>query len=126
MNIIRVFLSNELYTSKQPVSYKGRHVTTLYNLVDIPSLSPLKLSHLRQFINKYIFEKIIQTNEYIIVSSSLIKKELLKSINVPEATVAIIPYEAKASSNINQNFWHQVAQQTYSVYIDAIRDHIKL
>lgn len=114
------------YTSKQPISYKGRHVTTLYNLIDIPSLSPIKLSYFRQFINKYIFEKIIQTNEYIIVSSSLIKKELLKSINIPEATVAIIPYEISTSSNTAQDFWHQVAQQTYSVYIDAIRDHIKL
>ena len=114
------------YTLKQPILYKGRHVTTLYNLEDIPSVNPLKLSYFRQLVNKYIFKKIIQTNEYIIVSSSLIKKELLKSINIPEATVAVIPYEIKASSNINQNFWHQAAQLTYSVYIDAIRDHIKL
>jgi len=114
------------YTSKQPVSYKGRHVTTLYNLMDIPSLSPIKTGYFRRFINKYIFEKIIQNNEYVIVSSSLIKKELLKSINITEATVAIIPYEISSSSDTTQDFWHQVAQQTYSVYIDAIRDHIKI
>jgi len=114
------------YTPQQPILYKGRHITTLYNLTDIPGLSPLKTGYFRQFINKYIFNKILQTNEYTIVSSSLIKKELLKNINISEATIAVIPYEISASSDTNQDFWHQAALQTHSVYIDAIRDHIKL
>jgi|GEM_PF-2818656 len=114
------------YTLKQPFLYKGRHITTLYNLTEIPSLSTLKLSHFRQSINRNTFKKVLQTNEYIIVSSSLIKKEILKSINIPEATVAVIPYEVDSSSDIAFNFWHQIAQQIHSVYIDAIRDHIKI
>jgi len=113
-------------TLKQPILYKGRHITTLYDLIDIPGLSQLKPSYLHQFINKHIFKNTISSSKYIIVSNSYIKKELLKIIKTPVDTIAVIPFEIGVPSKTSVNFWHQTALQTHSVYIDAIRDHVRI
>ena len=114
------------YTPRQPFFYKGRHITTLYDLADIPGLSQLKLSRFSQLIKNYILKNAILSSKYIIVSNSYIKKELLKVINTPVDKIAVIPFDTVISTKTSQDFWHQTALQTHSVYIDAIRDHFSI
>ena len=109
----------------QPLNfYAGRRVVNLDNITIFTGSN-----HGRQTLLKYIqnrlFKNFLQLSSYIIVPNAVTKSGLLKIINVPADAVAVIPFEANVASEADQDLWRQIALQTHSVYIDAIRNHIK-
>lgn len=81
---------------QQPVFYKGKHVTTVHDLILLKTYNSDKnwLSfHLKQLVGRYVFKKISTTNTHIIVPTKFTKNEYIEFSGINENKVTVT-YEA--------------------------------
>jgi glycosyltransferase involved in cell wall biosynthesis len=65
---------------QQPVLYKGKHVTTFHDMTLVKIIMPDKnpaIYRIKQFIGKFVFKRVAQTSEAILVPSEFTKDELV-------------------------------------------------
>lgn len=81
---------------QQPVLYKGKHVTTIHDLILLNTYNSDKnwlAFRLKQLVGRYVFKKVGKTSSHIITPSQFTKKEYIKFAGIPESKVTVT-YEA--------------------------------
>jgi len=81
---------------QQPVLYKGRHVTTVHDLILLNTYNSDKnwlIFHAKQLIGRFVFKRIAKTNHHIIVPTRYVKEDYIKFSGIPENKVTVT-YEA--------------------------------
>jgi glycosyltransferase involved in cell wall biosynthesis len=77
---------------QQPLFYKGAHVTTFHDLTLLNTYNSDKnwlIFHTKQFIGKYVFNKVARTSRHIITPSKFTKKELIKFSGISPLKVTV-------------------------------------
>lgn len=86
---------------QQPLGYKGKKVTTFHDLTLLKTYNSDKnwfVFHAKQTIGKYVFKKVIETNDEIIAISKFTQKELINFSDLATEKTTVI-YE---SSDVSQ------------------------
>jgi len=81
---------------QQPVLYKGKHVTTVHDLILLKTYNSDKnwlAFHLKQMVGRYVFKKISTTNAHIIVPTEFTKNEYIEFSGISKDKVTVT-YEA--------------------------------
>lgn len=81
---------------QQPIFYKGKHVTTVHDLILLKTYNSDKnwfVFHAKQLVGRFIFKHIGKTSEHIIVPTQFTKDDYLAFSKIPESKVTVT-YEA--------------------------------
>ena len=81
---------------QQPVLYKGKHITTVHDLILLNTYNSDKnwlMFHAKQFVGRFVFKRIGKTSDHIIVPTRYVKDEYVKFAEIPEDKVTVT-YEA--------------------------------
>jgi glycosyltransferase involved in cell wall biosynthesis len=109
---------------QQPVSYKGKKVTTFHDLTLLKTYNSDKnwlLFHTKQKVGRYVFKKVSEQSDHIIAISTFTKNELQKTFPVPDEKVSVI-YEASDVSNIPPKKY-QLPFKKYILYVGQQSDY---
>lgn len=77
---------------QQPILYKGKHVTTVHDLILLNTYNSDKnwlVFHAKQLVGRYVFKKIAQTSEHIITPTEYVKKAYIEFTKIPENKVTV-------------------------------------
>jgi len=81
---------------QQPVLYKGKHITTVHDLILLNTYNSDKnwlVFHAKQLVGRFVFKHIAKTNEHIIVPTNYVKKDYVRFSGILENKVTVT-YEA--------------------------------
>lgn len=81
---------------QQPVLYRGKKVTTVHDMTLVKTYNSDKnwlVYHAKQFVGKFVFKSVAQTNDHLIAISEFTKKEYVKFTGIPEEKMTVI-YES--------------------------------
>lgn len=81
---------------QQPLGYKGKRVTTMHDMILLNTYNSDKnwlVFHAKQLIGRYVWRKIGDISEYLIMISENTKREYLQFHKIPDSKVPVI-YEA--------------------------------
>jgi glycosyltransferase involved in cell wall biosynthesis len=81
---------------QQPVSYKGKHVTTVHDLTLLNTYNSDKnwlIFHTKQLVGRFVFKRVGKTSAHIIVPTQYVKDEYVRFAQLPESKVTVT-YEA--------------------------------
>ena len=109
---------------QQPLSYKGRKVTTFHDLTLLKTYNSDKnwfVFHAKQTIGKYVFKKVIETNDEIIAISKFTKKELVDFSPLAAKKTTVI-YESSDVSQIAPTKYN-VPFKKYILYVGQQSDY---
>ena len=109
---------------QQPISYKGKKVTTFHDLTLLKTYNSDKnwlVFHAKQKIGKYVFKKVTETSNHIITISEFTKNELQSYFPVPDEKITTI-YEASDVSNIAPKKY-QLPFKKYILYVGQQSDY---
>ena len=109
---------------QQPLGYKGKKVTTFHDLTLLKTYNSDKnwfVFHAKQKIGKYVFKKVIETNDEIIAISKFTQKELISFSALATEKTNVI-YE---SSDVSQTAptKYAVPFQRYILYVGQQSDY---
>lgn len=109
---------------QQPILYKGKTVTTFHDLTLLKTYNSDKnwlVYRLKQLIGRFVFKRVIKSNQHIITPSEFTKKELIEFTNVARDKTTVI-YEAADAHNSNvEPYEHQF--QKYILYVGQQSDY---
>jgi len=109
---------------QQPLSHKGRKVTTFHDLTLLKTYNSDKnwfVFHAKQTIGKYVFKKVIETNDEIIAISKFTKKELVDFSPLAAEKTTVI-YESSDVSQIAPTKYN-VPFKKYILYVGQQSDY---
>ena len=109
---------------QQPVSYKGKKVTTFHDLTLLKTYNSDKnwlIFHTKQLVGKYVFKRVALENNHIIAISQFTKKELQKFFPVPDENISVI-YESSDVSSIPPTKYH-LPFKKYILYVGQQSDY---
>jgi len=109
---------------QQPLSYKGKKVTTFHDLTLLKTYNSDKnwfVFHAKQTIGKYVFKKVIETNDEIIAISKFTKKELVDFSPLAAKKTTVI-YESSDVSQIAPTKYN-VPFKKYILYVGQQSDY---
>jgi glycosyltransferase involved in cell wall biosynthesis len=81
---------------QQPLGYKGKHVTTIHDLILLKTYNSDKnwlVFHAKQLVGRYLFKRIAKTNDHIIVPTQYVKDDYVEYSGISPDKVTIT-YEA--------------------------------
>jgi glycosyltransferase involved in cell wall biosynthesis len=81
---------------QQPLGYKGRHVTTVHDLILLKTYNSDKnwlVFHAKQLVGRYLFKRIAKTNEHILVPTNYVKEDYVAYSGISPDKVTVT-YEA--------------------------------
>lgn len=81
---------------QQPILYKGKHVTTIHDLILLNTYNSDKnwlIFHIKQLIGRFVFKRIASTNEHIIVPTEYVKSAYMDFSGIARDKVTVT-YEA--------------------------------
>lgn len=109
---------------QQPLGYKGKKVTTFHDLTLLKTYNSDKnwfVFHAKQTIGKYVFKKVIETNDEIIAISKFTQKELINFSELAAKKTTVI-YE---SSDVSQTAptKYTVPYKRYLLYVGQQSDY---
>ncbi len=81
---------------QQPILYKGKKVTTMHDMTLLKTYNSDKnwlIFHAKQFVGRFVYKSIIQSNDHLIAISKFTKKEMLEFSPVPKEKITVT-YEA--------------------------------
>jgi len=122
---------------QQPILYKGKHVTTIHDLILLNTYNSDKnwlIFHIKQLIGRFVFKRIAFTNEHIIVPTEYVKKAYVNFSGIAQEKVSVT-YESadisisalKPCKHPFKNFILYVGQQSDYKNIRRLGDaHQKL
>jgi len=109
---------------QQPLGYKGKKVTTFHDLTLLKTYNSDKnwfIFHAKQTIGKYVFKKVIETNDEIIAISKFTKKELVDFSPLAAEKTTVI-YESSDVSQIAPTKYN-VPFKKYILYVGQQSDY---
>jgi len=109
---------------QQPLGYKGKKVTTFHDLTLLKTYNSDKnwfVFHAKQTIGKYVFKKVIETNNEIIAISKFTKKDLLDFSPLAAEKTTVI-YESSDVSQIAPTKYN-VPFKKYILYVGQQSDY---
>jgi len=109
---------------QQPLGYKGKKVTTFHDLTLLKTYNSDKnwfVFHAKQTIGKYVFKKVIETNNEIIAISKFTKKDLLDFSPLADEKTTVI-YESSDVSQIAPTKYN-VPFKKYILYVGQQSDY---
>jgi len=109
---------------QQPLGYKGKKVTTFHDLTLLKTYNSDKnwfVFHAKQTIGKYVFKKVIETNNEIIAISKFTKKDLLDFLPLAAEKTTVI-YESSDVSQIAPTKYN-VPFKKYILYVGQQSDY---
>lgn len=77
---------------QQPVGYKGKHVTTVHDLILLQTYNSDKnwfVFHAKQLVGRFVFKKIAKTSKHIIVPTHYVKKAFVEFAHIPDSKVTV-------------------------------------
>lgn len=77
---------------QQPLLYKGKHVTTVHDLILLKTYNSDKnwlIFHAKQLVGRYLFKRIAKTNNHIIVPTNHVKKEYIAYSGIDPKKVSV-------------------------------------
>ena len=109
---------------QQPLGYKGKKVTTFHDLTLLKTYNSDKnwfVFHAKQTIGKYVFKKVIESNDDIIAISKFTQKELINFSDLATEKTTVI-YE---SSDVSQTAptKYTVPYKRYLLYVGQQSDY---
>lgn len=81
---------------QQPLGYKGKHVTTIHDLILLKTYNSDKnwlVFHAKQLVGRYLFKRIAKTNDHIIVPTHYVKDDYVEYSGISPDKVTVT-YEA--------------------------------
>ena len=81
---------------QQPIFYKGKHVTTVHDLILLNTYNSDKnwlVFHAKQLVGRFVFKRVSQTSEHLIVPTQYVKDDLINFADIPKSKVTVT-YEA--------------------------------
>ena len=109
---------------QQPLGYKGKKVTTFHDLTLLKTYNSDKnwlVFHAKQRIGKYVFKKVIETNDEIIAISNYTQKELINFSPIAGEKSTVI-YESSDVSQIAPKKYN-VPFKKYILYVGQQSDY---
>lgn len=109
---------------QQPVGYKGKKVTTFHDLTLLNTYNSDKnwfVFHAKQKVGKYVFKKVAEDNDQLIVISKNTEKELIEFAPVATDKTTVI-YEASDVSQIAPKKYTLPFKQ-YILYVGQQSDY---
>jgi len=109
---------------QQPVSYRGKKVTTFHDLTLVKTYNSDKnwlMFHAKQFVGKFVFKKVARESDHIIAISEFTKKELLEYTDAKEDNVTVI-YESTDVENGPTNTY-KLPYKDYILYVGQQSDY---
>lgn len=77
---------------QQPLGYKGKKVTTIHDLILLQTYNSDKnwlVFHAKQFVGRYLFKRIAQTNNHIIVPTNYVKNDYIAYSGIAPEKVSV-------------------------------------
>lgn len=112
---------------QQPLGYKGAHITTVHDLILLNTYNSDKnwfRFHAKQLVGRYVFKKIGQTSQHIIVPSQFTKNEYVAFAQIPENKVTVTYEGADVFIDKLQPYAHPFKQ--YILYVGSESDYKNL
>jgi glycosyltransferase involved in cell wall biosynthesis len=109
---------------QQPLGYKGKKVTTFHDLTLLKTYNSDKnwlVFHAKQKIGKYVFKKVIETNNEIIAISKFTQKELISFSDLATEKTTVI-YESSDVSEIVPKKY-DIPFKKYILYVGQQSDY---
>lgn len=109
---------------QQPLGYKGKHVTTVHDLILLNTYNSDKnwlMFHVKQLVGKYLFKRIAATNEHIIVPTNYIKESYVKYSGIAPEKVTVTYEAADVSTDKLEPYDHPFKQ--FIMYVGQQSDY---
>lgn len=109
---------------QQPLSYKGKKVTTFHDLTLLKTYNSDKnwfVFHAKQKVGKYVFKRVAKENNHIIAISEFTKNDLQAFTPILDEKISVI-YEASDVSNIAPKKY-QLPFKKYLLYVGQQSDY---
>lgn len=77
---------------QQPIFYKGKHVTTVHDLILLKTYNSDKnwlIFHAKQLVGRFVFKRVSQTSAHIITPTQYVKDDLVNFAKIPENKVTV-------------------------------------
>lgn len=110
---------------QQPVLYSGKSVTTVHDLTLLKTYNSDKnwlVFHVKQFIGKFVFKRIAQTNQHIITPSQYTKDDYISFSGIDASRVTVTHESADVSSSSAQQPYSHPFKQ-YLLYVGQQSDY---
>jgi len=109
---------------QQPVLYKGKHVTTVHDLILLNTYNSDKnwlIFHIKQLIGRFVFKRIAVTNEHIIVPTNYVKDAYMRFSGISEKKVTVTYEAADVSIDSLKPYQHPFKQ--FILYVGQQSDY---
>ncbi len=109
---------------QQPISYKGKHVTTIHDLILLNTYNSDKnwlIFRVKQLIGRFVFKRIAFTNEHIIVPTEYVKKAYIDFSGIPEEKVSVTYESADISVDTLKPYKHTF--KNFILYVGQQSDY---
>lgn len=87
---------------QQPILYRGKHVTTMYDLTLLKTYSSDKnwfVYRFKQLIGRFVFKSVIKSSKFILTISEYSKKEILNFSKAPAKKIVVTLLSADIFKN---------------------------
>ncbi len=109
---------------QQPLGYKGKHVTTVHDLILLNTYNSDKnwlAFHLKQLVGRYVFKKVARTSSHIIAPSQFTKNEYVKFAGIPENKITVTYEAADVSVDLLKPYSHPFKE--FIMYVGQQSDY---
>jgi len=109
---------------QQPLSYKGKKVTTFHDLTLLKTYNSDKnwlVFHAKQKVGKYVFKRVAAENNHIITISQFTKNELQKFFPTPDDKISVIYESSDVSSTAPKKY--ALPFKKYILYVGQQSDY---
>lgn len=109
---------------QQPILYKGKHVTTVHDLILMSTYNSDKnwlVFHAKQLIGRFVFKYIGKTSAHIIVPTEYVKKEYVAFARIPESKVTVTLESADVFVDKLEPYKHPFKE--YILYVGQQSDY---
>lgn len=109
---------------QQPVLYKGKTVTTFHDLTLLNTYNSDKnwfMYTFKQFIGKFVFNRVARSSEFIITPTNYTKQELITLTSVSEQKIIVTPEAAE--TEITKTTKYQLPFTRFIMYVGQQSDY---
>jgi len=109
---------------QQPIFYKGKHVTTVHDLILLTTYNSDKnwlIFHAKQLVGRFVFKRIAKTSSHIIVPTNYVKEDYMKFSGIPGAKITVTYESADVHTDKLKAYDHPF--KNYLLYVGSQSDY---
>jgi glycosyltransferase involved in cell wall biosynthesis len=110
---------------QQPIFYTGKHVTTFHDLILLNTYNSDKnwlVFHVKQFIGRFVFQRVAKSSRHIIVPTEFVKGEFLEFSQLP-ANKVTVTYESADTSSADKQAPYKHPFKQFIMYVGQQSDY---